>query len=54
MTKAQRQPKVWLTKVAKGTPTMVAMARPSRMRATACARLPGGATDAATSAATPK
>ncbi len=53
-TKAARQPKAWPSAAAMGTPTSVALVRPSITSPTARARRPGGASDAATSAATPK
>ncbi|MCY1518229.1 hypothetical protein D9M68_529390 [compost metagenome] len=53
-TKAARQPNSWPSHAAMGTPTSVAPVSPSITRPTARARRPGGASVAATSAATPK
>ena len=54
MAKVQRQPKAWLTRLAKGTPMTVATVSPIRMVETARVRRCSGTMEAATRAATPK
>ena len=51
---AARQPRLWPSQVAAGTPTTLATERPSITSATARPWRPGGAMLAATSEATPK
>ena len=52
--KAERQPRCWPSQVAAGTPITLATDRPSITMATARPLRPWGASEAATSDATPK